>query len=730
MIRTFAILALASALLGGREALAVTLWVSPDGSADADYTREDPGSVPGLAKQFGRYPAYRDGSFEKGYDEIVFADGVYCPPDVERDAQGGYVCPWSFTWDGRTLILRSASGDPKKCYFRAPDKCEYYCPLAFFGAWQLKTTAFFRVKDIGFRNFSWPYSCGFTTQNTPVEFVGCEWQDADGVMYKKLEGAVNGRPECGCIVELDFARDFIRDQRTCTAGVGIGYAGCVTYRGGGNEGPFEVVEDLYLRQPDLLATRLREAGARVFREWTAMGAWQRGMLWSRETKAGRKWIDDLPELDPHVLYGFRRKHGIRIVLDIGPGGRVLDPDTLKLTEDIAVLQRVAKDYLRWILDNGYKDQVIGFELGNEPYFGNEPEKYAVRCAAVVRAMHEVWPDAKIGMPLAEYTSKDPDLKAVRARFANAEWVKGNDFFHENRWHQWSGRFVEELKRQGVLKDISHVIYHFYGGNILYGCSGRGLQRITNFAKIYPEVADKKVWITEWRERSDENDWCHQTFRSTLFKGCYMITCLGDPRVEAMNCHNIFSLAGGLSFSDGHHWYVQWDGRGVPRPDLSGDGKVKVELGPMGPLMRLYTEALQDHPVLMKIGNSRTQGPGSCTDVAAMYYDGGPGPVEWLAAANPDRSSLALLVTNTGHEEWSARVRLPGVRFGAGRVRQLTMRIKGRPDLILAHGVTGEAPLWETNEWQTPVPKESGHFPFSVPGDSVVTIEVPMKGGAK
>jgi hypothetical protein len=60
-------------------------------------------------------------------------------------------------------------------------------------------------------------------------------------------------------------------------------------------------------------------------------------------------------------------------------------------------------------------KVAGFELGNEPYWGKDPEEYGRRWCAIVPAMKEVWPDAQIGMPLAEYRPNDPDIASVCAR---------------------------------------------------------------------------------------------------------------------------------------------------------------------------------------------------------------------------------------------------------------------------------------------------------------------------
>ena len=138
------------------------------------------------------------------------------------------------------------------------------------------------------------------------------------------------------------------------------------------------------------------------------------------------------------------------------------------TSEIGIVKKTVCDYLRWIRDNGFADQVAGFELGNEPYWGKDPEVYGRRWCEIVPEMKKIWPDAKIGMPLAEYRQNDPDIAAVRARCEDMTWCEAKGEFSLSRLNQWSGRFVAAMKP--VLEDITHVIYHFYGANAACGWS--------------------------------------------------------------------------------------------------------------------------------------------------------------------------------------------------------------------------------------------------------------------
>lgn len=154
-------------------------WIALDGVDEAEYTEEDPGTYAGLWRQFQWHAPRRKASFKKGYDTLVLKDGAYCLPSPPPDAKGGYRSPWAFNWDGRCLLIRSASGDPGKCYFQVPKGESYHCPLQFNTSPHVKEPQF-KLKGIGFRGFSGPASYPFQSGPPCVELENCELQDADG----------------------------------------------------------------------------------------------------------------------------------------------------------------------------------------------------------------------------------------------------------------------------------------------------------------------------------------------------------------------------------------------------------------------------------------------------------------------------------------------------------------------------------------------------------------------
>ncbi len=533
------------------------------------------------------------------------------------------------------------------------------------------------------------------------------------------------------VIRLDAAKDFIKDHRDSAAAPILGYAGTMV------EYPDEMLQWFFVKDRANTAKAMKAAGAKLVKEWSAVAHWQVGMAYAnaksdQEREAIRKRHHGGHFLgDPERIFSFRKENGMKILLCLEQYSVFTDVASGSKTNDIETVKNVICDYLKWIKTNGFADQVAGFELGNEPYWGRDPEVYGKRWCAIVPEMKKIWPDAQIGMPIAEYRPNDPDIAAVRARCEDTTWCEIKGEFSFNRLNQWSGRFVVAMKP--VLDDITHVIYHFYGANPAYGCSMSGFQRIENFAKIYPEIKDKKVWITEWRERADEDNRCHQTFSSALWKAHYMLTVLTRPEVDGVNNHCLASLAGGLYVSDGKTWRVQWDEQLHDYPDVSGVGHPHMELGPSGPLFRIYTDALVDHPIILNSGANGHQGLNqkmlargvkiySGCWASALYYEGRQNGAQWVAATDPKRKSLAILCVNTNPEAKTFKVELKKAKAkGVAQIRSVSCPA----DKVKLHEKAGEPKPWIV-ENRTEKVKASDPLEITMPPLSYMTYVVPMK----
>lgn len=537
-------------------------------------------------------------------------------------------------------------------------------------------------------------------------------------------------------IEISTGDRPLKDMRASTSAPDLGYAGAML------EWSTENSEWFYISNRVESAKLMREAGAWVVRPWGANHKWQSGMAWAKtkDREALKKTLkkkERLVLIDPHAYFSFWKENGIKAILCLENYSVYTDVEKGLRSNKIEDVKNVLCEYVRWIVDNGYKECVAGFELGNEPYFGNNPESYGERWSVIVPEIKRIWPEAKIGMPIAEYRAGDPDIAAVRARATGLEWVQSKGQFSFSRLNQWSGRFIVAMSNQ--LPNVSHVIYHFYGGDASYGCSASGFDRIRNFAKVFPEIADKRVWITEWRERSDEDVRCHQTFSSSLWKGHYLLACLAHPKIDGISLHNLGTLAGGISVSNGK-WHSQRDPMGKEYPDPDYAGVPRMEVGPAGPVFKIYCEAIKSHPIIYKYGKTDRQGANSSAWASANYYGsaakqrraiatGVPreklprlkGDVEWVATFDADMTSLSMLMVNSLDRKVDMPIVLDGFAFvGRPTVRSVTIK-EGH---VYSHLIPGERPLWqEREEQQSPVTGTRSEI--SIGPNTVQSVTMPV-----
>lgn len=514
-------------------------------------------------------------------------------------------------------------------------------------------------------------------------------------------------PKPDMTVRFDLKMPTFRDLSESSAFPTLGYAGCIADEGD------RYFDEFFVKSPDRTWEVFKGAGARLVKEWGADGRWERDKERAK------------------ISFSWRKKHGVKALLCIENNGRTIND-----------ARRRILGFVQWIVDNGFTDQVAGFELGNEPYWGSAPERFARRWAEIVPGIKKIWPEAQIGFAIAEYRAGDPDIESVRQRLSTVdEWFNfGGGEFGMMRINQWSGRFINAFSN--CLHHCSHVIYHFYGGTRPYGCSYAGIQRIRNFAKAFPEVKDKKVWITEWRNDADADLRCQQTFSLALFDALYMMMCICQPEIDGLSAHQCGQISGGFYIADGRgDWRQQREREAADRMFIDPDwtGRPRLEVGPVGPVFKLLNEAILTHPhvlargrrhegtisddkywsshVYLASGNSAWIQKGE--DVSKRPPD--RGVLEWILMANDARTSVTLMVANAGIQPWKPPFETIGCAVGKPKVRLY----RCRPEHEILHQVPGEPRL----SWEEEYEGEAGRI--EVPGLSVATLTFPVsKGGAR
>ena len=493
-------------------------------------------------------------------------------------------------------------------------------------------------------------------------------------------------------INLDLSGKPIRDLSKSTSKAICGYISAVNGTGD---------DWWYVTNKYETARIFKEAGCVNHAAWSVDGWFAR-----------RNNPDPKKRTNPKAFFDFVKANGFKFLVSFGGCG------TNVLTNDVALKACVDSklEFVKWVVDNDYKDCVQGFELGCETYYVPYKNQDALvkLWSQVIPGILKLWPKAYIGVPVAENFELNPDIKQVRSRMLAAGEIKRDTYFAAAAFNKYSAYFIMELKKAGMLDKITHITYHTYGAEIPYSCSYYGVKRIRGFEEAFPEIKGKRTWWTEIRPRSDEDNRCQRIFREALVMGHYTLMMACQPDVDGFYHHNMANLAGALYMSSGRSWGVQWRDEGGEYPDtLAPLGKPRMEVGAQGAVYRIIGDAFRTYPTLWHHGTSKEMDTEDTFYTSARVMSdvykyrvackerrekggllGGdvtvPGEVEWVALTRGNM--LCLVMVNTRQTAEKVRVTVPGKIFCAPTYR--LVRIKD-PRYIDCREVPGEAKLWET-----------------------------------
>ena len=452
---------------------------------------------------------------------------------------------------------------------------------------------------------------------------------------------------------------------------------------------------------------LKEAGANLLRLQCMRSWWNRGKpnpydKDSKDPKERQRYRNYRPT-NPKAAFDFYKENGIKVWVCLECWN----------TNDVPNCVEIVK----WLVDNDYKGVVAGIEMGNESY-GAAPVPPWVK---FIHEAEKIWPKLPLGINIAELFELNPDLAHMKARLESQDPLQRNGYFTAAGYNQNSTRFVKELAASNVLGKIGHIIWHAYGCEEPYSCSYYGMKRFRNYVDMYPELLkDKKWWLTEVRPRSDEDNHSQRLYRDMLIMAHYSLMALCQPEVDGFGHHQLTALSGALYQSDGRNWYVQWyDSNQNSIPDYRAGGNLpRMEVGHMGVMYRIYTEAIRNNPVFLMHGTSK-----ECNTEDAFYtsarigtqvYEyrkqckerkepflgifGGKrqieGETEYVVSTD-GRGRYCLLMVNTKPEKQTIRVTMPGHQFAAPMYRTLTC-----PEKYLdCRAVPGEGQPWRQLSWE-------------------------------
>jgi hypothetical protein len=496
-------------------------------------------------------------------------------------------------------------------------------------------------------------------------------------------------------IDIDLTAKPIRDMKKTANGVAMGVNGALEAwlcSFPGND------DWLYVSNKVETARIFRQAGLRVLR-LQGMNTWFGGR--NLRTKDGK-----FPRTNPKAAFDFYKANGIKVFV------------CLECWSQSAVSNNL--EIIKWIIDNGYKNQVVGIEMGNETYASSKYHTLAKFWPQVIDGARKMWPNLPFGLVLGEYMENDPDVAQIAARMKSTEklvhgWTWDTGYFSAGEANRNTARFVEAMSNH--LHKIDHVIYHAYGAETPYSCSYYGFKRFRNFIEAYPQLKGKKYWLTEVRLRSDEDNRCQRIFRETLLWGHYALMALCQPETDALLQHQASAQSGTVYQSNGREWIIQWyDGfewGGRQFPDYTTPYNLpRLEVGSMGVLYRLFTEAIKDHPLFLSHGTSKERDTEDTFYTSARVTDqvyahrralieGTPknmaprveGEMEYVVAFG--KNELCLLMVNTKSTPQSIKFTVKDHRFFAPVYRSLSCPER----FIDCRAIPGEGPVWRQMAWE-------------------------------
>ena len=503
-------------------------------------------------------------------------------------------------------------------------------------------------------------------------------------------------------IDLDLSGKPMRDLSKTTSKAIVGYISAMHQYG----------DDFwFVENKEETARTMKAAGCFNHATWSSDG-------WF----AQRNNPDPKKRTNPKAQFDFWKANNFRVLIGLSGIGPKIAADEKLFQENV----QNKLDFVKWIVDNGYKDVVQGFELGCETYYNPyEFQDALVKLwTAVVPGIHKIWPGCYLGVPVAENFELNPDITQVRNRMLSAGEIKRDTYFAAAAFNKYSAHFILGLAKTGVLKDISHITYHTYGAEEPYSCSYYGVKRIRGFEEAFPEIKGKRTWWTEIRPRSDEDNRCQRIFREALVMAHYSMMMMCQPDVDGFYHHNMCNLAGGLYISDGKSWNVQWaDGSGE-YPDFGSPmGRPRMEVGAQGAVYRIIGNALRTHPQLWHHG--ATKDGKMCMDEEDLYYTSArvmsqvynyrsalkqlghkpkagilgdkvpevKGEVEWCALTGGNE--LCLVMVNTKNEPQYIDVTVKGKNFFAPNYYTVSCDEK----FIDCREIPGQTKLWKEAAWE-------------------------------
>ncbi|MFA9476690.1 hypothetical protein ACERK3_00140 [Phycisphaerales bacterium AB-hyl4] len=363
--------------------------------------------------------------------------------------------------------------------------------------------------------------------------------------------------------------------------------------------------------------------------------------------------------------------------------------------------------LRWVIDNGYEDLYVAWEIGNETWSAWDPELYAQYARKIIHAGKDLQSDIQLAVPVMIRDTDDPWIKTFISNQPSRE-----------RWFTWHEHVLPALGDD--IEKLSHLQVHLYGFSSSYSANFDGLEMVSDILADIPNTDHLQYLLTEWRYTGTGGT-RHRTFKTgALNNAKFAMTMLSHPRVDYSTAHE-FVLTSGLGYwtpgtagenssNEGSAWIFQ-------RPEGGGDeyrsadGRPRFDIGPFGPVNRMLNELVIECPELLV--HDADLGPMS----SALFAEG-ERDLEWFISANPDRSLIGGVLVNTRKEPMTVRLKAGETPLALKWTEQMTCD----PDKLEEPEVPGEEKFWHVQR------RDAQGAELSLPPESITSFRATLTTG--
>lgn len=388
-------------------------------------------------------------------------------------------------------------------------------------------------------------------------------------------------------------------------------------------------------------------------------------------------------------------------------------------------------YVKFLKDKGYLDMAKVWEIGNECYLKKwKPAEYADFVKILAKAVRNVQPDIKLAIPTFICSRDNPDVKVIMKRIkAASPGAKKTEWQIYDEAMKWTADVIKHLGKDAQY--ISHGVQHSYGAGPSYNSNYKGIDSNYSLLQAVPGSQNWRLVNTEWRDRSGEDTWCHRAFwNSVLWKGKFTMLLMAYPEMDYTAAHSLFAFSGGLYWSNGKEWVLQFNPDRSKLYDKNNpNGKPRFDIGAFGPVVKICNDLIDTHPNLLL----HKAGMGNMS--SALYYKSFldrrlnvktmiKSDLDYLIAANNAYDSLAMLIINTHSQnvEVELKTAFGKVDIGAAQIELLSCE----PPLLDQLQIPGSG----FYPWKVSFYGQNTQSHLNIPANSFMKVTIPLKYSGK